>query len=263
MINIQQTAMSRPAVNNRSLTMTSLEIAELTGKRHAHVMRDIRAMLQELGEDQSKFGSIFLDSYGREQSQYELNKELTLTLLLGYDVKARLKVVRRWQELENELAHAPITPLHHSKVADELAVAESFARMLRPAPSSQVLMLQTIAANNGLNASFLPSYAIDAPSDSTTGSSEPTASLTSLLKENGIRKQAKDYNLLLQKVGFLERCERKSKSGSIKQFWSITELGERYGKNITSAQNSRETQPHWYVSRFDELHSVLTSKGEL
>ena len=29
--------------------MSSLEIAELTGKRHDHVMNDIRKMLEELG----------------------------------------------------------------------------------------------------------------------------------------------------------------------------------------------------------------------
>ena len=87
-----------------TITMTSREIAELTGKKHLHVMRDIRTMLQELGGDQSKFGSIFLDSYGREQPQFSLDKDHTLTLLLGYDTAARLKVVKRWQELEQQVA---------------------------------------------------------------------------------------------------------------------------------------------------------------
>lgn len=119
---IHQNQPSELAPMGNSLTMSSREIADLTGKRHAHVMRDIRAMLQELGEDQSKFGSIFLDSYGREQSQYELNKELTLTLLLGYDVKARLKVVRRWQELEQQ--QAPRLPSSYIEALETLVKTE-------------------------------------------------------------------------------------------------------------------------------------------
>ncbi|MEA3639922.1 MAG: Rha family transcriptional regulator [Lamprobacter sp.] len=34
-----------------ALSMTSKEIAELTGKTHAHVMRDIRAMVDRLEAD--------------------------------------------------------------------------------------------------------------------------------------------------------------------------------------------------------------------
>ena len=36
----------------QNLTMTSREIAELTGKNHAHVMRDIRTMMDELSTNQ-------------------------------------------------------------------------------------------------------------------------------------------------------------------------------------------------------------------
>lgn len=83
-----------------AVTMTSREIAELTGKQHAHVMRDIRAMLEALEKDVSSFGSIFQDAYGRDQQEFRLPKDLTLTLVTGYDVKRRHAINVRWMELE-------------------------------------------------------------------------------------------------------------------------------------------------------------------
>jgi len=81
-------------------TMSSREIAELTGKRHPDVKRDIQAMAAELEEDASTFAHIYLDSMNREQTEYLLDKELTDTLLTGYSAKMRRAVVRRWTELE-------------------------------------------------------------------------------------------------------------------------------------------------------------------
>ncbi|MFG1362124.1 Rha family transcriptional regulator [Xanthobacter versatilis] len=45
--------------------MSSLEIAELTGKDHKHVLADIRNMLMELGKISAEFSANVPDSYGR------------------------------------------------------------------------------------------------------------------------------------------------------------------------------------------------------
>lgn len=50
------------------LTMTSREIAELTGKNHADVLRDIRNMLEVLKKDASIFAGIYKDAYGRDKA---------------------------------------------------------------------------------------------------------------------------------------------------------------------------------------------------
>ena len=55
-------------------TITSLEVAELTGKRHDNVLADIRNILSQLDENnQTNFGLVkYTDSRNREQTCYRL-----------------------------------------------------------------------------------------------------------------------------------------------------------------------------------------------
>jgi phage antirepressor YoqD-like protein len=84
------------------VTMSSREIAELCEKQHAHVMRDIRTMLDALEIGQSSFGSTYRDAQGKERDCYNLPRDLTMTLITGYSIPLRKKVVDRWMELEGE-----------------------------------------------------------------------------------------------------------------------------------------------------------------
>lgn len=84
------------------LTMSSREIAELTGKEHRNVMRDIRTMLDEIKEDVLKFERMLPDRYGRPQPVFELDREMTELLLTGYSVELRRRVLARWRELEEQ-----------------------------------------------------------------------------------------------------------------------------------------------------------------
>ena len=89
-------------INSNQLTMSSREIAELTGKEHQHVKRDIRIMMEALKLDVSNFGCIYLDSLNREQTEYKLDQDLTMTLITGYSVELRHKINIRWRELEEQ-----------------------------------------------------------------------------------------------------------------------------------------------------------------
>lgn len=148
-------------------------------------------------------------------------------------------------------------PTNNSKLIGELAILECFDRLLKPAPSSKMLMLAKIAANNGLESSFLPGYAVDAAPDATGGGSMPTKAVTALIKDHSIASTAAAFNRALAAKGFLKQLQRKNSKQEMVDFWCVTEKGMTYGKNLTNPQSPRETQPHWYVDRFLELADLI------
>lgn len=97
------------AMSGEPLTMSSREIADLCEKRHPDVRRDIRAMVSGLGDDVSRFARIYKDAAGRQQEEYNLPKDLTLTLVAGYNVVLRKRIIDRWLELEGQGTPAMLT----------------------------------------------------------------------------------------------------------------------------------------------------------
>ncbi|EJS3366009.1 Rha family transcriptional regulator [Vibrio cholerae] len=90
-------------VINKVLTMNSREIAMLVNKKHPHVIRDIRNMLIALGLDAADYESTFMDQNNNPRTCFELPKDLTLTLVTGYDIPRRHAINKRWLELEEQL----------------------------------------------------------------------------------------------------------------------------------------------------------------
>ena len=81
-------------------TMSSLEIAKLTGKEHRNVLRDIRNMLEELETTELSFERSYKDSTGRSLTCYDLPYREAMILTAGYSVKLRAKIVDEWIELK-------------------------------------------------------------------------------------------------------------------------------------------------------------------
>ena len=82
--------------------MTSLEIAELTGKSHSHLMRDIRNMEPAWEKvNGTKFGLVdYRDQKGESRPCYQLTKTECLYIATKFNDEARAKLVLRWQQLE-------------------------------------------------------------------------------------------------------------------------------------------------------------------
>lgn len=89
-------------IADNTVTMSSMEIAKLTGKRHDNVMNDIRQQFKELGEDILKFQGIYQDSRNRSKPCFHFPRREVDILLTGYSTKMRAAVVDRWHVLEAE-----------------------------------------------------------------------------------------------------------------------------------------------------------------
>ena len=91
--------------NNDEQRMTSLEIAQLTGKQHKDVLKAIRNM--EPGWAQvtgRKFAlSEYRDPTGRSLPCYLLTKTECLFIATKFNDEARARLVLRWEELEREV----------------------------------------------------------------------------------------------------------------------------------------------------------------
>ncbi|MHA8519187.1 Rha family transcriptional regulator [Klebsiella pneumoniae] len=88
------------------ISMTSKEIAELTGKRHDNVIRDVRKMLDEIYPDGGLLS--FEDTYvntqnGETYSMYRLDRKHTFILVAGYSVQLRAKCYDHIQMLEQKV----------------------------------------------------------------------------------------------------------------------------------------------------------------
>ena len=83
-------------------TMSSLEIAKLTGKQHKDILRSIRVMEPAWEKiNGRKFALVeYKDEKGQMRPCYELTKTECLYVATKFNDEARAKLVIRWEELE-------------------------------------------------------------------------------------------------------------------------------------------------------------------
>jgi phage antirepressor YoqD-like protein len=105
-----------------AVRMSSVEIAHLTGKRHDNVVADIRGMLHQLDLGTPVFSGVYTAENAQQYRCFYLPKDLTLTLVAGYNVQLRKRIIDRWLELESQAT---------------AAIPSSFAAALRLAAEQQ------------------------------------------------------------------------------------------------------------------------------
>lgn len=82
--------------------MTSMDLANAVGKRHADVLRDLRQMGESWEKvTERKFAlSEYKDSTGRKLPMFHLSKPEILFIASKYDDELRAKIIMRLIELE-------------------------------------------------------------------------------------------------------------------------------------------------------------------
>lgn len=83
-------------------TMTSLELASSTGKRHDNIMRDIKTQLKEQDIEALRFEGVYTGLNNVTTKMFILDFKQTMILISGYSIQIRAMIIDRWLELENK-----------------------------------------------------------------------------------------------------------------------------------------------------------------
>lgn len=120
-------------------TMTSVQIAEVTGKRHADVLRDIRNLVEQLDDEGKRNFALadYRDEQGKKRPMFELTKKGCLCLASGYDANLRMKIINRWEELEQK----------ERQSAKEIALPQTYLEALKALVVSEEKRLEVERKN--------------------------------------------------------------------------------------------------------------------
>lgn len=273
-VTLTTTDKARKGKSTKERTISSIEVAQMMEVEHKEILRKLEGtkradgtvkqvgIIPTLTKGEIPLSDYFIlssykDASGKENKCYEITK-------IGCDFLANkftgekgilftARYVKRFSEMEQVIAQSTInTGIPFKEQVESL---EAVSHMLRMNEASKLLMLENFYKGYNIPTGFLPKY-------ENNGSRE-MKSLTALLKENNCGISAPKFNLLLIEQGYIEEKERVSTKGNgVKKFKSLTDKGLKYGENVVSPHNQRETQPLYYYDTFMELFREVVSSNE-
>ncbi len=237
--------------------MSSRNIAEVTGKKPAHVVRDIESMLESLGKHYPELDDYDSAEFSIKRKMYNgrlvideiwLNETLSMTLVTGYDACRRLALVEQWQEMKQELSQSRIAvqpaqqelSMNHDILSLARVVAEatasatmkavlevSGANLISAAPASLPVPQQRISSTELVNtdAEFVPVHKISWE----TGLSDPSCRRLVQFANLPSRQLPGVRGLCVHRESFLHAfqvlLEESTRPNGKRKRWQHTEFG--------------------------------------
>lgn len=130
-------------ITSGNMTMSSREIAELTGSTHDNVLKTVRG-LRDKGIVSGNETPYVHPQNGQTYHEFLLSYRDTMVVVSGYSVELRAKIIDRWQELENAAAKpAPVEltrmELLQLAMAAEKEKLELVAKLEEQAPKVEIV----------------------------------------------------------------------------------------------------------------------------
>lgn len=227
-INTSTELKNEPSAHKR--TMSSVEIAEMTGKLHHHILRSIRAMEPawvKIGGTNFGF-TYYTDQWNRQKPMYLLDYRECMYIATKFNDEARAKLILRWDELEREdrakenvLPGPDPTDSGAGHTVHELIEWVGALQRLGGADKASTLeLMKKIAEEKGLPMVDIPVSTENTPAEKRPCIEKLTPSpakekdkckivrkaytLTDLLKIHGKKYTAAQFNQLLIEKGFME-----------------------------------------------------------
>ncbi len=225
-------------------TMTSLEIAEVTGKNHKEVMRAIRNMepaWEKVAGRKFALGS-YKDKNSQDRPCYSLTKEECLYVATKFNDEARAKLVLRWEELETKnISFAKVLP---ATFAEALRLAADQAEKIEAQQKQLEANSKEIVELSGTIATMQPKVTYV---DKILASKE-TVTTTQIAQDYG--QSAKAFNILLRNFGIQHKVGGQ---------WIL------YAKFLSCGYVQSDTIPieHKDGTSGSVMHTKWTQKGRL
>lgn len=249
-------------IRHQQVVTSSLKVAEVFGKRHDNVMRDIENVIKGLlnFEDTNPTELFYLDSYTNEQNgqqylQYLMNRDGLSLLVMGFTGKKalewKLKYIEAFNQMEEKLKTPKLSPNPHYRtrmiktaVKDLSETADVIAELFGVKKGMATAAAMKMVGN---------AYGIDTaplmpllPAESTPSYMTPTAIAKRLgiLNKKG-NPDPKEVNRRLAEAGLQERRDKE---------WILTDKGKTYGEAKPYTNNGHSG---YVINWYDTVLEVL------